>query len=73
MSNRCQFLDCLPAFNYNSGLGEYKKNSCGELVPTNTKELGSTLMETMLNEVSAFCDPAIIENWSHNPHQQVKW
>ena len=72
MHNRCQFLDCFPGFNYNTGAGEYKKNSQGELVATNTRELGSSLMETMLKEVSDFCDPAIKENWSLNPHQQVR-
>ena len=72
MSNRCQFLDCFPGFNYNTGVGEYKKNSRGELVATNTRELGSSLMETMLKEVCDFCDPAIKENWSLNPHQQVR-
>ena len=71
MSNRCHFLDHFPAFNYNSGVGEYKRNSKGEQVLTNTRELGSSLMETMLKEVSDFCDPAIKENWSLVPHQQV--
>eukprot|EP00731_Ephydatia_muelleri_P026772 Em0018g872a len=71
MNTRCCFLDHLPAFNYNLGVGEYMKNSQGEQVTTNTRTLGSTLMEAMLKEVSDFCDPAIRENWSINPHQQL--
>ena len=72
MNTRCYFLDHLPAFNYNTGVGEYIKNTQGEQVPTNTRTLGSTLIEAMLKEVSDFCDPAIKENWSINPHQQVR-
>ena len=72
MITRCQFLDHLPAFNYNLGVGEYMKNSQGTQIRTNTKTLGSTLMEAMLKEVCDFCDPAIKENWSINPHQQVR-
>ena len=53
-------------------MGEYKKNSLGKSVATNTRELGSSLMEIMLKEVSDFCDPSIKENWSLNPHQQVR-
>eukprot|EP00731_Ephydatia_muelleri_P026853 Em0018g953a len=71
MNTRCQFLDHLPAFNYNLGVGEYLKNSQGEQVRTDTRTLGSALMEAMLKEVSDFCDPAIKENWSINPHQQL--
>ena len=29
-------------------------------------------MEAMLKEVSDYCDPEIKENWSINPHQQVR-
>ena len=71
MKRRCAFLDNLPAFNYNSGYGEYQRNERGVMMPTDTRKLGSTLMETMLKEVSDFCDPAIKENWSLKPHQQV--
>ena len=71
MKRRCAFLDNLPSFNYNTGAGEYVKNEHGSMVTTDTKHLGSTLMTTMLNEVSDFCDPAIKENWSLKPHQQV--
>ncbi len=67
MKRRCKFLDNLPAFNYNTGCGEYVK---GRRI-TDTRHLGSTLMETMLKEVSDFCDPAIKEGWSQRPHQQV--
>ena len=72
MNIRYNFLDHLPAFNYNTGVGECMKNSQGEQVRTDTRTLGSTLMEAMLKEVSDFCDPAIKENWSINPHQQVR-
>lgn len=67
MKRRCEFLDSLPAFNYNPGYGlEF-----GSKKRTDTSHLGSTLMHTMLQEVSDFCDPAIKENWSLKPHQQV--
>ena len=71
MKRRCEFLDCLPAFNYNNGAGVYKTNELGMKYTTNTKQLGSTLMNTMLKEVSDFCDPSIKENWSLKAHQQV--
>ena len=68
MKRRCEFLDKFPAFNFNTGRGEYTQ---GRSVLTNTQKLGSTLMTTMLREVSSFCDPAIKANWSTEPHQQV--
>ncbi len=71
MKRRCDFLDQLPAFNYNAGSGEYQVNEFGVRMATNTQQLGSTLMHTMLNEVSDFCDPSIKENWSLKAHQQV--
>ena len=71
MNRRCGFLDNLPAFNYNTGVGEYITDEQGNRVCTDTKQLGSTLMTTMLREVEDFCDPAIKENWSLKPHQQV--
>ena len=67
MKCRCDFLDNLPTFNYNTGRGEKLENK----KYTDTKKLGSTLMSTMLNEVSNFCDPDVKENWSLKPHQQV--
>ena len=71
MKRRCQFLDTLPAFNYNTGGGEYTDDEQGKRIVTNTQQLGSTLMNAMLKEVSDFCDPDIKENWSVKPHQQV--
>ena len=71
MKRRCDFLDCLPAFNYNTGSAEYLTNKLGVRVATDTTCLGSTLMHTMLSEVSDFCDPSIKENWSVKAHQQV--
>ena len=71
MNRRCRFLDNLPAFNYNTGVGEYITDEQRKRVRTDTKQLGSTLMKTMLREVEDFCDPAIKENWSLKPHQQV--
>ena len=72
MKRRCEFLDSLPAFNYNTGGGEYLVNKQGHKVLTSTQQLGSTLMRTMLKEVSDFCDPKIKDNWSMEPHQQVR-
>ncbi len=71
MKIRCSFLDKLPTFNYNAGFGEYKVNEQGNRAATDTRQLGSTLMSTMLKEVGDFCDPAIKDNWSLKPHQQV--
>ena len=71
MKRRCHFLDNCPSFNYNSGVGELQVDESGKKTPTNTKQLGSTLMQTMLMEVGDFCDPKIKENWSLKPHQQV--
>lgn len=71
MERRCKFLDNLPGFNYNSGRGEYILDEHGQRRRTNTTHLGSTLMETMLKEVREFCDPALKDDWSHKPHQQV--
>ena len=68
MERRCKFLDNFPGYNYNHGHGEYKP---GQNIPTDTRCLGSTLMKTMLKEVSEFCDPALKDNWSQKPHQQV--
>ena len=67
MKRRCDFLDEFPGFNFNEGSGR----EFGTERQTNTKKLGSTLMHTMLKEVSDFCDPAVKENWSQKPHQQV--
>ena len=72
MERRCKFLDNLPGFNYNNGCGEFIVNEHGQKRPTDATSLGSTLMKTMLQEVSEFCDPALKDNWSEKPHQQVK-
>ena len=71
MNRRCGFLETLPAFNYNRGVGEYIINEHEKRVRTDTRQLGSTLMNTMLREMEDFCNPAIKENWSLKPHQQV--
>ena len=71
MNRRCSFLDNLPAFYLNMGRGEYITDEQGNRVHTDTRQLGSTLITTMLREVEDFCDPAIKENWSLKPHQQV--
>jgi len=69
MERRCRFLDNvnMPAFNYNTGAGEY----IGKFHKSDTRQLGSTLMETMLREVADFCDPEIKESWTQKGHQQV--
>ena len=110
VNRRCSFLDSLPGFNFNVGLGEYlydwekrvstdtrqlfnmgkeaafseySHRACTDTrqlgstseyshrACTDTRQLGSTLMTTMIREVEDFCDPAIKENWSLKPHQQV--
>ena len=68
MKRRCAFLDACPAFIMNSGASEFNPQT---KTYNDTRELGSTLMGTMLKEVSDFCDPIIMENWSLKPHHQV--
>ena len=70
MKRRCEFLDNCPGFNYNTGSSDYVTDG-GQKRLNDTKELGSTLMRTMLNEVSDYSDPIIRENWSLKPHHQV--
>ena len=65
------FLDNLPAFNYNSGMGEYITVD-GRQRGTDTSQLGSTLMQAMLKEVADFVDPKSKESWSQKAHQQVR-
>ena len=67
MKRRCDFLDCLPFFNYNYGRGEYDKSR----KTTNTSRLGSTLMDTMIKEVCELCDLNIKGDWTLKAHQQV--
>ena len=71
MKRRCSFLDELPAFNFNTGVGEVIEGEDGKTTQTDTRHLGSTLMTAMLEEVESFCDPAIKKNWTEKPHQQV--
>ena len=93
VNRRCSFLDSLPGFNFNVGVGEYQYDwekrvstdtrqlfNMGKEAAfsehshwacTDTRQLGSTLMTTMIKEVEDFCDPDIKENWSLKPHQQV--
>ena len=72
MNTRCEFLDHLPAFNYNIGSG-IKIHNEGKQEKTDTRSLGSTLIEAMLDEVSDFCVSDVKENWSTNAHQQVRY
>ena len=70
MKRRCTFLDNIPAFNYNTGVGEIMTED-GKQIHADTRHLGSTLMSTMLDEVRNFCDPAIMNNWAKKSHLQV--
>ena len=54
MRRRCWFLDNLPAYNYNTGVGI--KRESGEI--TDTKHLGSTLIAAMIKEAEQFCHPS---------------
>ena len=73
MYRRCAFLDVLPAFCFNEGVGDTtSKLEDGKPVvdkTTNTKELGSTLMKAMLSEVKEFYDTH--QNWIDKAHHQV--
>ena len=71
MKRRCSFLDDMPAFNYNTGVGEVIKGQDGKNIPTDTRCLGSTLMSTMLEEVENFCGLAFIDNWTETSCQRV--
>jgi len=53
MKRRCWFLDNLPAYNYNTGVGVVMES--GEV--TDTKHLGSTLMAAMIREAAQVCHP----------------
>ena len=74
MKRRCYFLDNLAAFNYNTGVGEvvYDETSGKELKKTDTRKLGSTLMQTMLEEVGHFCDQNIGENCAEKPQVELE-
>lgn len=72
MKRRCDFLETNPAFNYNTGAGEVITDEHGRKVKTDTRHLGSTIMQTMIEEVGNFCDPGIKQNWASKPHQQVQ-
>lgn len=69
---RCVVLDSLSAFVDDTQTGvtmEPFVDESGQSVRTNTSELASTLMGTMLDEVNNFCHQ---ENWSNKLHQQVR-
>jgi hypothetical protein len=71
MKRRCAFLDVIPAFNFNTGAGEYYDDpETKQKEVSNTRQLGSTLMETMLKEAEDFCS-LVKHNWLNEPHQQV--
>ena len=65
MKRRCWFLDNFPAYNYNTGAGV--REGTGEV--TNTRRLGSMLMEAMLSEAEQFCHPCI---WEGGDYCQVR-
>jgi hypothetical protein len=72
MKRRCDFLDKTPAFNYNPGSGEYYGDQWkGKRKVSDTRELGSTLMSTMLQEVKDFCNFHLKQNWLQKAHQQL--
>ena len=57
MKRRYAFLDDLLALNYNTGAGEILfGETSGKKVKTDTRQLGSTLLQTMLEEVGRFSD-----------------
>ena len=57
MKRHCAFLDDLLAFNLNTGAGEILfGETSGKKVYNDNCPLGSTLMQTMFEEVGSFCD-----------------
>ena len=71
MKRRCSFLDTLPAFNYNTGHANYTRTKDGYTLH-DTHQLGSTLMNAMIDEVKEFCDYRSKQGFSFKPCQQVK-
>lgn len=69
MTQRCKFLDNLPAYMFNPGYHE-EITSQGRR-KCDTSQLGSTLFSTMLNEANELCSPDAIQNWSKSTHNQV--
>jgi len=70
MTQRCKFLDNLPAYMFNPGYHK-EVTSQGKTKECNTQQLGSTLFSTMLNEANELCSPGAIQNWSDSTHNQV--
>lgn len=70
MKRRCSFLNKMPGFIYNIGQGEAHKGETN--MRTDTRQLGSTLMGTMLREVKEFCSLHIKRDWTQKAHQQVQ-
>ena len=73
MYRRCQFLEDCPYLKFNEGVGEPKKNERGEPTGeyTNTRQLRSVLLKTMMDEVSDFCKQSVREQEKSVPYHQV--
>ena len=71
MLRRCNVLEHLPYFTFNTGKGIILANESEKKVITDTRILGSTLMRTMILEVNQFCDPTCKEDWERSEHQQL--
>ena len=71
MLRRCEVLEHLPYFTFNTGTGITFDPVTEKKVMTNTKLLGSTLMKIMIFEVNKFCDPSFKEDWEMSEHQQL--
>ena len=71
MKRRCKVLENLPGFNFNQGEGFAVDKKTGKQKRCDTKQLGSTLLSTMLREVNSFCHPDIQEDWKLHSHQQL--
>ena len=71
MLRRCNVLEHLPYFTFNTGKGIIFDNESGKRVITDTRILGSTLIKTMIFEVNQFCDPTCKEDWAKSEHQQL--
>ena len=73
MYRRCEFLEDSPYLKYNMGVGEPKKNERGEPTEeyTDTRQLRSVLLQTMMDEVSDFCKQSVREQDKSVPYHQV--
>lgn len=68
MERRCKILEACPSLQFNEGRGEVIIDDDGKRTVTKIEHLRSLLFQTMLREVSNFCD---MKDGQGIVHQQV--